>query len=224
MNSRKVTIMLAEQPSVLLLVQTQSTSWHPTGGAWRFSLQTPNGETLLDANDIEPGVSGERLGLLTVVRGLEALEQESRVTLITDDRYVIRGMRYGLEEWREHDWKWSRFGELVDINHADLWRRLDNALRYHQLQCRHFRIDLVSPEQPRVVPKPHFARRRGRLLALPDTNTPDQQLTGEAGRMELPSQVGHAHPANHSLPESTWLRAASVLGQELARRWDTVAV
>ncbi|MDP1564433.1 MAG: RNase H family protein, partial [Pirellulaceae bacterium] len=125
---------------LILLVQTHNRCWHPTGGSWRFLIQSAAGQVLLDAGDIEPDVSGERLDLLTVVRGLEALEQESCVTLITDQRYVLRGMRYGLEEWREQDWKWQRFGDLVEINHADLWKRLDHALSFHQVQCRQFRI------------------------------------------------------------------------------------
>lgn len=188
----------------ILLVQTHNRCWHPAGGSWRFVIQSAAGEILLDAGDIEPGVSGERLDLLTVVRGLEALEQESCVTLVTDQRYVIRGMRYGLDEWREQDWKWQRFGDLVEINHADLWKRLDHALSFHQVQCRQFRIDPAHAQ--RHVPKPHFARRRrGRILTVE-----------EAGETAVPDS---AAPHLRGL-DPNWLTAASAVGMELCQRWD----
>lgn len=192
----------------ILLVQTHNRCWHPSGGSWRFVIQAADGQISLDASDIEPGVTGERLDLLTVVRGLEALEQESSVTLITDQRYVIRGMRYGLDEWREHNWKWSRFGDLVDINHADLWQRLDHALSFHQIQCRQFRVDPAHSLQ-RHVPKPHFARRRrGRILT-----------TEDAGELLVPESVDQ--PLRGLDPN--WMTAATTLGMELAQRWELQA-
>jgi ribonuclease HI len=192
----------------ILLVQSHNRCWHPAGGSWRLILRTLDGQTLLDATDIEPGVTGERLDLLTVVRGLEALEQESAVTLITDQRYVIRGMRYGLEEWREQGWKWMRFGDLVEINHADLWQRLDNALNYHQLQCRYFRCDAAHGGANRHVPRPHFARRRrGRIV------------TAETSAVETEAEI--APPSVRGL-DPQWMDAATEIGQQLAHRWQLV--
>jgi ribonuclease HI len=193
----------------ILLVQSHNRCWHPAGGSWRLMLRTLDGQALLDATDIEPGVTGERLDLLTVVRGLEALEQESVVTLITDQRYVIRGMRYGLEEWREQGWKWQRFGDLVDINHADLWRRLDNALSYHQLQCRYFRCDAAHGDGQKHLPKPHFARRRRGRLVTADSDS-------------LSPTLNDSEPVLRGL-DPQWMSAAAQVGAELAHRWQLVA-
>jgi ribonuclease HI len=194
----------------LLLVQTDNSRATAQAGAWRFALQSVEGRSLLDVSDVEPNITGERLDLLTVVRGLEALEQESLVTLVTDQRYVIRGMRYGLEEWREQDWQWLRFGDLVPINHADLWQRLDNALAYHQLQCRYFRLDASHVNQAstqRHVPKPHFARRRrGRIVV-------DDSLSGLVTSPSVPT------PMDLGL-DALWVPAASHLGTELAAKWE----
>lgn len=194
----------------LLLVQTDNSRVTAESGAWRFALQSADGYPLLDVSDIEPNVSGERLDLLTVVRGLESLEQESLVTLVTDQRYVIRGMRYGLEEWREHDWQWLRFGELVPINHADLWQRLDNALAYHQLQCRHYRVDASHVNQAsmqRHVPKPHFARRRRGRIVVGDS-MPAQSLV-PSGPVAVDLGL-----------DAMWVPAASRLATELANKWE----
>ncbi len=69
-------------------------------GQWRFVLQPVEGGDQFEAADAEPEARGERLELLAVVRGLEALEQPSRVTLVTPSKYVQRGLTYGLAEWR----------------------------------------------------------------------------------------------------------------------------
>ena len=90
---------------------------------------------MIEAHEREPDQStwGERLELLSVVRGLEALDQPARVTLITSSRYVRLGLRYGLEEWRRNRWCWEHFGKLVPIKNQDLWQRVDRAL--HITRC-----------------------------------------------------------------------------------------
>jgi ribonuclease HI len=107
---------------------------------WRFVLEEANGDARLTAQDVEPHTPTNRLELLAVVRGLEALDHPSRVTLITGSRYVLRGIRRGLAEWRRHQWRWERFGRWVPVRDHDLWQRIDRALQFHQLRCRSWNI------------------------------------------------------------------------------------
>lgn len=131
-------------------------------GQWRFVLQSIDGSQQLEAADDEPGVQGERLELLAVVRGLEALEQPSRVTLVTPSAYVNRGLMYGLTEWRCNDWQWEHFGEMVPVKNRDLWQRVDRAMSFHKLDCRTWRFDLPhladapkpALEAPLAIEKP----------------------------------------------------------------------
>lgn len=116
-------------------------------GLWRFVIRGDDGSALLVAEDIEPDIQGERLELLSVVRGLEALEQPSRVTLLTPSVYVREGIRYGLEEWRNADWQWESFGRMVPVKNSDLWRRVDRAMQFHEVECRTWRFD-ASHEEP----------------------------------------------------------------------------
>jgi len=101
------------------------------------------------ADDVDPDARGDRLELLTVVRGLEALEQPSRVTLWTPSTYVREGIRHGLREWRENGWLWEYFGRMVPVKNDDLWRRLDRAMEFHQVDCRTWRID--AAHNPKVA-------------------------------------------------------------------------
>jgi ribonuclease HI len=110
-------------------------------GRWRFVLREADGSPRLVAEHVEPLVSSDRLELLSVVRGLEALDEPSHVTLMTSCTYVREGIRHGLAEWRSNGWRWERFGQMVPIKDLDLWQRVDRAMQFHQVDCRTYRID-----------------------------------------------------------------------------------
>jgi ribonuclease HI len=131
-----------------LLVSESSQTTEP--GRWRFVLRAADGSQRMVADDVEPDSRGERLELLTVVRGLEALDQPSRVTLMTPSAYVREGIRYGLMEWRRNGWRWECFGRMVPVKHCDLWRRVDRALGFHHVECRTWRFD--PPHPPSSMP------------------------------------------------------------------------
>lgn len=102
---------------------------------WRFVLQSIEGGERIVASDVESDADGMRLSLLAVVRGLEALDGPSRVTLLVANRFVRRGIRRDLAQWRERGWRWERFGQLVPIRDLDLWQRVDRALSIHTVEC-----------------------------------------------------------------------------------------
>jgi len=144
--------MKNERPHFLLFSDSQrssSASTNESSGNWRFVLESLDGETNFAVSDTEPETSPERLALLSVVRGLESLDQPSRVTLLTTSRYVSRGLRFGLPQWRENRWQWEDFGRTTPVDHADLWRRVDRAMRIHQVNCRLWRVD---PPESTAVP------------------------------------------------------------------------
>lgn len=122
------------------------------GGSWYFRLESTDGLTRLEASDTESDSSRERLELLAVIRGLEALDQPSRVTLVTTSRQVSRAIRQGLEYWRIRDWKWERFGEKVPMKNADLWKRVDCALQIHDVRCRTLRFDSAHEQLAGEIP------------------------------------------------------------------------
>jgi ribonuclease HI len=131
---------------------------------WRFVLQGIDSAQALSATDKEPLADAERVELLAVVRGLEALEEPARVTLITRSRYVQQGLARGLQEWRDNCWQWERFGRIVPVRDFDLWQRVDQALRFHQVECRCWRFDEAETTEAGVsrapLAGPHFVRRR----------------------------------------------------------------
>jgi ribonuclease HI len=130
--------MDTRRPHYLLYSHTDTRS---QSGSWKVVLRSSDGKVLFEAGDTEPNTQGERLELLAVVRGLEAIEGPARITLATASRYVRRGLAYGLQEWRTNGWSWEWFGRMVPIKNRDLWQRLDRALQFHDVQCRQWRLD-----------------------------------------------------------------------------------
>ena len=133
---------MKKSPHYLLLADASpdNESLH-SGGTWRFILERLGGDDRIEVDEYEPGVVGERLQLLAIVRGLEALEQPSHVTLVTPCKYVERGIRSYLTAWRENGWQWERYGAMSPVKNRDLWCRIDRAMQFHTLQCRIWRFD-----------------------------------------------------------------------------------
>ena len=169
---------------------------HDRPGRWCFMLESGDGSHSLKVEDDEPDTHGERLELLALVRGLEAVPQPARVTLVASSPYVNRVLNGGLDEWRSSDWQWERHGEMVPVKNADLWRRVDRALHFHSVECR-TGGDGQRCQETRVPP-PHFPvgtsrsqdssmpvclnRQGGAPVALTSYQVPDESPCGRAGR------------------------------------------
>jgi ribonuclease HI len=164
-----------------------------TAGRWRFVLRLPGGETSLEAADDEEGATPERLELLATVRGLEALDQPSHVTLVGTSHSLQRGLQFGLGQWRESDWHWERFGQMTPVKNGDLWQRLDRLLEIHTVECRPRRPqtadDLAAPpsghHSARATPR-WLRRCRGRLVridaaaAKPEIRSPKRKTNAKS--------------------------------------------
>src|SRR4051812_23598957 len=130
------------------LLYTEATRSEGSVAHWKFTLQSVGGNEQLAADDTELNSRASRLELLAVVRGLEAIDRPARVTLVTGSRYVSRGIRRQLSQWREDNWQWERFGEFVPIRDKDLWQRVDHALQFHHVECCDWQADDRTAPNP----------------------------------------------------------------------------
>lgn len=190
-------------------------------GRWHFVLERLDAPERLEAFDEEPHIHRDRIALLSVVRGLEAADETSRIELVTTSRYVDRGLRFGLQNWRETNFQWESFGLLKPIRNADLWERIDTALQYHELECRligaqsHLALSLLQKTQTQK----HDAIRNRRIVR------PAQgALTSSwsASPLECQSGPGPVEKLEAYPPVKT---AARVAGTQPARRewWEMAA-
>ena len=112
-------------------------------GLWSFTLETAAGEPVFSAEDTDMG-DLNRLTLLAAVRGFESIDGPASVMLLSNNRYMIRSLSESLPRWRENHFVWEHFGRRIDVQHADLWRRIDRALQIHRVQACLISTRLVS--------------------------------------------------------------------------------
>lgn len=212
--------MKVPAPHFLLYSQARSDAQQSGIGQWRFVLESADGGKRLEAADEEPATGG-RLELLAIVRGLEALDQPSRVTLVTGSRYVSRGIRFGLSQWREDGWQWERYGEMSPIKDGDLWRRVDQALQFHVVDCQCPKklndSDDLTDSALRVAPQPAEHRAAD---AVPAASTPirHRRRRGRALRFDAGQTTGvvrRSQLAARAWPIRLWNWLTSVLNRRL---------
>lgn len=171
----------------LLVVSAHSSNL--LDGRWRFVIESSQGEPIMDVADEEPG-DLNRLTLLAAVRGLEALEGGSSVTLLSQNRYLIRSLTDALPRWRRNNFVWDHFGRRIEVQHADLWRRIDRAVRIHTLRACLITSRVISSDA-----------ENGRDLKTPrEPDRPNAATTSAATARHLWSRVDQDHAdSRHSV-------------------------
>ena len=78
--------------------------------------------------------TNNRMELMAVISGLEALKAPCRITIYTDSRYVADAVEKGwAKRWRAAGW--MRNKKERALNH-DLWERLLELLERHEVEFR----------------------------------------------------------------------------------------
>ncbi len=93
--------------------------------------------------DGENYTTNNRMELLAVIVPLEKIKNSYQINLYTDSKYVIEGINSWLEKWVKNGWKTSS-GKHVE--NKDLWERLYNQLKRHQITTHWIKGHSGHPE------------------------------------------------------------------------------
>lgn len=104
-------------------------SGNPGPGGWGVVLRSKNTEKELSG--AEKDTTNNRMEMMAVIAGLEALKRACRVTITTDSQYVMKGMTEWLPGWKARNW---RTASKQPVKNADLWQRLEKAVQPHQVE------------------------------------------------------------------------------------------
>jgi ribonuclease HI len=121
-------------------------SGNPGPGGWAFLLRHVASGKELKRSGAERETTNNRMELLAVIRGLEALKRPTSVEVVTDSVYVGRGLTQWLPRWKANGWRRHAGRQQADIKNEDLWRRLDQLLADHRIQFTHVRGHAGHPE------------------------------------------------------------------------------
>jgi ribonuclease HI len=123
----------------VLLFTDGACSGNPGPGGWAFILRHPASGKTMERFGGERETTNNRMELLAVIRGLEALKRPTRVELVTDSVYVGKGLSEWLPKWKANGWRRREGKQFKEIKNEDLWRRLDHLLSRHHVRFTHVR-------------------------------------------------------------------------------------
>jgi ribonuclease HI len=114
---------------------------NPGPGGWGALLRFKGREKSLYG--AEPLTTNNRMELTAAIMALEELKRGCKVLLTTDSQYVMKGITEWLPNWRRRGWKTA---DKQPVKNADLWQRLDEANKRHQVQWAWVRGHTGHPE------------------------------------------------------------------------------
>lgn len=121
------------RPEVVLFTDG-ACSGNPGPGGWAFLLRHPSSGKELINSGAELHTTNNRMELMAVIKGLEALRRPSKVRLVSDSTYVGKGLSEWLPKWKAKGWK---RGKNESVKNLDLWQRLDELLQIHCVEFCH---------------------------------------------------------------------------------------
>lgn len=92
--------------------------------------------------------TNNRMELLAAITGLEALIRPCEVDLYSDSQYLVKAFNeHWIDSWVEKDWK---RGANHEVKNADLWKRLLEAAKPHQVSYHWVKGHAGHPENERA--------------------------------------------------------------------------
>lgn len=90
--------------------------------------------------------TNNRMELMAVISGLEALKEPCRVTVVTDSQYVKNGIESWIAKWKRQGWKTA---QKTPVKNQDLWVRLDALTQKHELTWQWVKGHAGHPDNER---------------------------------------------------------------------------
>ncbi|TCO50653.1 ribonuclease HI [Actinocrispum wychmicini] len=121
-------------------------SGNPGPGGWGAVLKYGRHERELYGG--EPGkTTNNRMELMAPIRALESLKRPVTVNLYTDSTYVRNGILQWMPRWKTNGWQTS---DKKPVKNADLWQRLDEAVKPHKVEWHWVKGHAGHPENERA--------------------------------------------------------------------------
>ena len=118
---------------------------NPGPGGWGVLLSWRGHEKELSG--AEADTTNNRMELMAAIMALEAVSRPAKVKLVTDSRYVIQGINDWLPGWIAKGWKTA---SKAPVKNQDLWQRLDEATKRHEIEWEWVKGHAGHAENERV--------------------------------------------------------------------------
>lgn len=132
---------MTETPKQVEIYTDGACSGNPGPGGWGTIMRWNGHEKELSGGEIE--TTNNRMELMAVIKGLEALSRRCRVDLYTDSQYVQKGVTEWMAGWKRKGWP-------DRIKNQDLWQELDALITKHDVRMHWVRGHDGHPENERA--------------------------------------------------------------------------
>lgn len=103
-------------------------------GGWGCILRQPSMNYSKELSGSEFPTTNNRMELMAMIKGLEALVEPCSVGVVTDSMYVCNGVMQGwARKWERQGW---RHGVAYPVKNADLWERVLRLTETHQVKIQ----------------------------------------------------------------------------------------
>ena len=119
-------------------------SGNPGAGGWGSVLRYRDAEKELSGSAAE--TTNNRMELTAAIEALASLTRPCRVVVTTDSQYLMKGMTEWSEGWVRKGWINSKKDPVLN---RDLWERLLELAKVHQIEWRWVRGHNGHPENER---------------------------------------------------------------------------
>ncbi|MEE2746584.1 MAG: ribonuclease HI [Pseudomonadota bacterium] len=120
-------------------------SGNPGPGGWGVILKWGSVEREISGGELE--TTNNRMELVAVIEGLNALKEPCSVRVFTDSQYVQKGMTLWIKKWKAQEFRIKGGG--VRVNH-DLWRTLEALDQKHEIEWIWIKGHSGHPENERA--------------------------------------------------------------------------
>jgi ribonuclease HI len=120
-------------------------SGNPGPGGWGAVLIS--GKHRKELFGGEADTTNNRMEMMAVIRGAEALKNGYSVDIYTDSTYVMKGVTEWIEGWKKRGW---RTASKQPVKNVDLWKRLEQALDRHEVNWHWVKGHSGVPENERA--------------------------------------------------------------------------
>ncbi|HEY5775848.1 MAG TPA: ribonuclease HI [Xanthomonadales bacterium] len=120
-------------------------SGNPGPGGWGTVMMS--GKHRKEMSGGERETTNNRMEMMAIIAGAEALKRGCSVDIYTDSTYVMKGMTEWLEGWKQRGW---RTASRQPVKNVDLWQRLEKALDRHEVNWFWVRGHSGIPENERA--------------------------------------------------------------------------
>lgn len=134
----------------VLIYTDGSSRGNPGPGGFGTVLEYTDTQGRLHVREYSEGyrqTTNNRMELLGVIIGLEALNRPCQVDVYSDSQYVVNAFNQGwIQGWLQKNWK---IGTKNPVKNIDLWKRLLTAMQPHEVHYNWIKGHAGHPQNER---------------------------------------------------------------------------